>query len=39
METIIRTEKLYRSYSKTGGKKEQPDDIRVLKGIDLEVEK
>lgn len=39
METIIRTEKLYRSYSKTGSKKEQPDDIRVLKGIDLKVEK
>ena len=38
METIIRTDKLYRSYSKTGSRKEQPDDIRVLKGIDLAVE-
>ena len=38
METIIRTDKLYRSYSKTGSRKEQTDDIRVLKGIDLAVE-
>lgn len=38
MKEMIRTDKLFRSYSKSGGKKEQPDDIRVLKGIDLTVE-
>ena len=38
MEKIIRTDKLYRSYSKTGSRREQADDIRVLKGIDLAVE-
>lgn len=38
MQEIIRTDKLYRSYSKSGGKKEGPEDIRVLKGIDLTVE-
>ena len=38
MGTVIRTEQLYRNYSKTGSRKEQPDDIRVLKGIDLSVE-
>ena len=38
MGTVIRTEQLYRNYSKTGSRKEHPDDIRVLRGIDLSVE-
>lgn len=38
MGMIIRTEHLYRNYSKTGSKKEQSDDVRVLRGIDLSVE-
>lgn len=38
MQEIIRTDKLYRSYSKSGGKKESPEDIQVIKGINLTVE-
>lgn len=37
MQEIIRADKLYRDYSKSGGKKETEEDIRVLKGIDLTV--
>lgn len=38
MEEIIRADKLFRNYSKSGSNKEQEDDIKVLKGIDLTVE-
>lgn len=38
MEEIIRADKLFRNYSKSGTKKEEPDDVKVLKGIDLVVE-
>ena len=38
MGEIIRTNHLVRNYSKSGSKREQPDDIRVLKGITLTVE-
>lgn len=38
MEEIIRTEKLFRNYSKSGSNKEQDADIKVLKGIELTVE-
>ena len=38
MGEIIRASQLVRNYSKSGSKREQPDDIRVLKGIDLAVE-
>lgn len=38
MGTIIRTDNLYRSYTKAGVKDGKPNDIQVIKGIDLTVE-
>ncbi|MGN1166707.1 MAG: ABC transporter ATP-binding protein [Lachnospiraceae bacterium] len=38
MRKIIRTDNLYRSYTKTVNKDGKMDDIQVIKGIDLSVE-
>lgn len=38
MGEIIKADQLFGKYSKLGSIKEQPDDICVLKGIDLTVE-
>lgn len=37
MDVIIRTDDLYRSYSKSGRKTEEPEAVRVLKGITMQV--